>query len=353
MSTSLFIPVAWSAAADWPMLGRDATRNAVSTEKRPPLDWDIGGFDRQTRRWLDEKARNIKWTARLGTMTFAAPVIADGQVYVGTNNGGGYLKRFPDGVDLGCLLCFREADGKFLWQYSAEKLASGRVQDWPTMGLGASPLVEGDRMWFVSNRYEVVCLDTRGFRDEENDGPYVDEQFTEKDDADIVWQYDLIKELGVFPHNAGMGPNRRCSPAASYKNRIYVVTGNGPDAGHIKIPAPEAPSLVCFDKDTGKVLWQDASPGENILHSQVADPLVIEIGGRGQVIVPQGDGWIRSFDALTGKLIWKFDINFKRSKWINGGGGRATTSWRPPSSMKGAFTWPAGRSLNMAKAKDG
>jgi hypothetical protein len=31
---------------DWPMLGRDATRNSVSPEKTPPLDWDVGEFDR-------------------------------------------------------------------------------------------------------------------------------------------------------------------------------------------------------------------------------------------------------------------------------------------------------------------
>ena len=36
---------------------------------------------------------------------------------------------------------------------------------------------------------------------------------------------------------------------------------------------------------------------------------------------PQGDGWLRSFDALTGKLFWKFDINFKTSHLELGGRG--------------------------------
>jgi hypothetical protein len=40
----------------------------------------------------------------------------------------------------------------------------------------------------------------------------------------------------------------------------------------------------------------------------------MEIHGRPQVVAPQGDGWIRSFDALTGELIWKFDINPKHRK---------------------------------------
>jgi outer membrane protein assembly factor BamB len=135
-----------------------------------PVDWDVGQFDRRTGAWLGERARNIKWVTRLGSQTFGSPVIADGRIFIGTNNGAGYLDRFPSDVDLGCLLCFRESDGEFLWQYSAAKHPRGRTYDWPMQGLGASPLVECDRLWFVSNRYEVICLDTQGFQDGENDG---------------------------------------------------------------------------------------------------------------------------------------------------------------------------------------
>src|SRR5437867_8849495 len=81
------------------------------------------------------------------------------------------------------------------------------------------------------------------------------------------------------------------------------------------MPAPDAPSLICFDKRTGKVRWTDQSPGTNILLGQWASPLIAKIKGRAQVITPQGDGWVRSFDAETGKLIWKFDINPKSAQW--------------------------------------
>jgi outer membrane protein assembly factor BamB len=100
-----------------------------------------------------------------------------------------------------------------------------------------------------------------------------------------------------------------------------VVTGNGVDDTFTKVTAPAAPSLVCFDKDNGRVLWTDASPGPNILDCQAASPLVAEIGGRVQVIVPQGDGWIRSFDAERGELIWEFDINYKEDRYQFGSRG--------------------------------
>ena len=38
--TMVFAP-ALVVAADWPMWGRDKTRNMVSPEKNPPVDWQV------------------------------------------------------------------------------------------------------------------------------------------------------------------------------------------------------------------------------------------------------------------------------------------------------------------------
>jgi hypothetical protein len=65
--------------------------------------------------------------------------------------------------------------GTFLWQDSSEKLASGRVHDWPLQGICCSPLVEGDRLWYVSSRGEVKCLDTEGFTMARMMGSFTDE----------------------------------------------------------------------------------------------------------------------------------------------------------------------------------
>ena len=84
--------------------------------------------------------------------------------------------------------------GEFLWQITHEKLSAGRVNDWPFQGVASSPLIEGDRLYYVSNRAELVCADTKGFRDEENDGPVTDEKLKGKFDGDIVWKFDMIEE---------------------------------------------------------------------------------------------------------------------------------------------------------------
>ncbi len=93
---------------------------------------------------------------------------ANGKVYVGSNNGNGYLKRYPATVDLGVLLCFDEKGRQVSSGKTAPKNSpTGRVHDWPLMGICCSPLVEGDRLWYISSRGEVKCLDTEGFLDGE------------------------------------------------------------------------------------------------------------------------------------------------------------------------------------------
>ena len=42
---------------------------------------------------------------------------------------------------------------------------------------------------------------------------------------------------------------------------------------------------------------------------QWSSPLTARVNGAVQVIAPQGDGWVRSFEASSGKLVWAFDAN--------------------------------------------
>jgi len=118
-----------------------------------------------------------------------------------------------------------------------------------------------------------------------------------------------MEELGVQQHNMA-----NASPV-SFGDLIYVSTSNGQDESHVNVPSPKAPAIIALDKRTGKLVWEDNSVGENILHGQWASPTVARIGGVDQVIMGQGDGWIRGYEALTGKKLWEFDTNPKDSVW--------------------------------------
>jgi outer membrane protein assembly factor BamB len=284
-----------AAEQDWPMWGGTAQRNQVSAMKNLPSTWDV------------KANRNIKWKADLGSVSYGNPTVADGKVFVGTNNAN--PKNSAIDGDKGILMCFREADGKFLWQAVSDKLEAGMENDWPEQGVCSSPAVEGKRLYYVTNRGELVCLDTEGFMDGKNDGDWQSERYKGPADADIIWKLDMIKELGSFPHNMS-----NSSPLV-WEDLVFAETSNGRDDAHEKIPSPKAPSFIAVNKNTGKVVWQDNSPGDRILHGQWSSPSLGVVDGLAQVFFPGGDGWLYGFDARTGAKLWKFDLNPKDSVW--------------------------------------
>src|SRR4029077_13819819 len=100
-----------------------------------------------------------------------------------------------------------------------------------------------------------------------------------------------------------------------YQNLIFVNTSNGQDESHVNIPSPKAPAIIALDRLTGKLVWEDNSVEDRILHGQWSTPSVGEIGGVMQVVHAQGVGWVRGYEALTGKKLWEFDTNPKDSVW--------------------------------------
>ena len=62
-------------------------------------------------------------------------------------------------------------------------------------------------------------------------------------------------------------------------------------------------------------MWEDNSVEDRILHGQWSTPAVGRIGGVDQVVSAQGDGWVRGYEATTGKKLWEFDTNPKDSVW--------------------------------------
>jgi outer membrane protein assembly factor BamB len=291
----------------WPMWGGSPSRNQVNLrDKNVPIKWDV------------QTGENILWSQGLGSKAYGGPAIGDGKIFIGTNN---QKPRDPKVQgDKGVIMCFDEATGKFLWQKTHDKLPAGQVMDWPKEGICSTPVVEGKKIYYVSNDCKLVCLTT---------------------DGAPVWSLDMIRELGVFPHNLST------SSPMIVGDLLYTLTSNGVNENHIDIPAPGAPSFIAVNKNTGKVVWQKNEPssallgrkaaggeaenqafikslvdkGEVLMHGQWSSPVYAESGGVGQVIFPGGDGWLRSYEAKTGVPLWRFDCNPKNSQYKLGGKG--------------------------------
>jgi outer membrane protein assembly factor BamB len=314
VALSSLLPLRGVVAADRPQWGEQYSRNMVSAERDLPTSFDPA------------TGQNIKWSVDLGSQAFASPVIAQGRVLIGTNNGAPQDPRHQG--DHGVLLCLKEEDGSLQWQLVVPRLlGEANYLDQPGIGFCSPPTVEGDRVYVVTNRCEVVCLDLDGLADG-NDGPYRDEgqhlvQPGEKPmevgpkDADIIWLYDLIGDAGVHPHDSAH------SSILMDGKFLYVNSCNGVDhQDHTRtfIPKPDAPSLVVLDKETGRLVAQDDEHiGPNIYHCTWSSPALGEVNGRRLIFFCGGDGVVFAFEPIPQdadpqqvqklKRVWRYDCD--------------------------------------------
>ena len=319
---SLALVAAWLAllvtsplrATDQPQWGQAWSRNMVSAERGLPDSFDL------------KTGRNIKWKVALGTETHSTPVIANGRVYIGTNNG-----EPRDGKhkgDRGVLMCFNERDGKLLWQLVVPKREDDIYHDWPKCGIASPVTVEGDRVYVVDNRGAVLCLDGRGMENG-NDGPFRDEgsYMTPRGtnappkpleagalDADILWKTDLTEAAGIWSHDAAH------SSILILGDHLYLNSGTGVDNTHKKIRTPDAPSLLVIDKRTGRLLARDDEHiAPDIFHCTWSSPSLGVVKGKTLVFFAGGNGVVYAFEPLgaepvAGKVsklkkVWQFDID--------------------------------------------
>jgi len=341
--TALCFVLTTAAAGDWPQWGRTDGRNMVSDERglpdlRPPEGED-------TTRLTTGDSPYVKWKVRVGATTWGNPTTTAGRVFVGTAGNGGELK------------CIDAATGALRWEFVSpprtfptplrpEKWERYSSWDYLAMthaqtrwGICSSATVDGDRVYILNQRGEVVCLDLGGLADG-NQGPFTDEAKYKAGetgtaaalgpgDADIVWVYDLWTELTIRPadtfSNAGV----------IHGDVLYISTCNGIERWphwHGKpapVPNPDAPNLIALDKRTGRLLATDAETiGRRMLHGQWSSPSLGEVNGKTLVFYGGGDGVCYAFEALTElpeeapdvplklKKVWSFDCNPPEYKGI-------------------------------------
>ncbi len=264
---------------------------------RPPVDWSIAELDR-TGKTVRGEDRNVRWRAKLGPFSFTTPVVADGLVWVGT----GYFGHSggPHKEDVAALMCFRESDGALLWQQVTPR-------HWGQPGVTSirgAPRVEGDRLWYLTNRWEVVCLD-------------IDPLRRGSGEALELWRTDLPCETGALSLDRSMGWFPGSSVAGPWEGRLYVSTGANPGHGDPEEVRPGSPALVCLDAATGRVLAREtAGIASRLVAPCWSTPVIARCtDGRTLVLFGGGDGFLYAFDPVpepgTGALkeVWRRDGN--------------------------------------------
>ena len=304
-------------ADDWPQWGgKDPGRNMVSGEKNLPESFKPKA-----------PTENVRWTAILGNYISGNPTVSGGKVFVGTDDAAleddSRFKRTHGGM----VQCLDETTGRVLWRLVIPKRPRERIPQGATyaeqrIGTCSSPAVAGNRVYVMTGACEILCLDVNGMADG-NDGPFQDEAKymagrgnppikLGKGDGDIIWIFDLIDQLGICPHDL-----TSCSPVVDGRF-LYIVSGNGVDAPHEKCLRPDAPSFICLDTQTGKLLATDTEGlGHRMWHCLWSPPSLGVVNGKKLVFFGGGDGICYAMEALTSvpsepihfKKVWRYDCN--------------------------------------------
>jgi outer membrane protein assembly factor BamB len=267
------------------------------------------------------------WEVKLGSHQYSIPTIDRGRIYIGGDDArmvrAGYK---PSGG--GVVMCVDQATGKLIWQLFSPRFMEGvkppfHFDQW-RCGICSGPVVDGDRVYVVGNRGDVLCLDRDG-QANGNEGPFLEEleymgiartpdARLEPADGDIVWRYNLLTELKVIPHDV-------CGSTILLSGDfLYVCTSNGQDDRHEKIPNPLAPNLIVLDKKTGKLVAKDDEKiGERTLHCNWSSPSAGIVNGKTLIFFGAGDGMLYAFEpprpSAEGagvqllKKVWSFDCN--------------------------------------------
>ena len=246
------------AERNWPQW-RGPNANGVSMQANPPLEWS--------------ETKNVKWKVEVPGRGSSSPIVWGDRLYLlsavpsnvpvaaSHNPRGGVNPRVPHKF---MVYAIDRQTGKTVWERAARE-ATPHEASHSDNGTWASSSAVTD------GQHLIAFFESEGLYAYDMNGT-------------LVWQKDLGDKTMRNEFGEGSTP-------ALFGNRLVVVWDHF---------VPGASFIVAFDKTTGRELWR-------VKRDEIdtwATPLVIDVGGRPQVIV-NGMNKIRSYDLETGNVVWE------------------------------------------------
>jgi outer membrane protein assembly factor BamB len=216
-----------ASAADWPQW-RGPNREGVSSEK---VKWPAGG-------------PKVIWKASVGT-GFSSVSVSHGRVYTMGNEG-----------EKDTIWCLDAAKGKPVWQHTYDSALNPQYYEG---GPGATPTVQGGRVFTISKWGDVFCLDA--------------------ENGTVIWEHHLLKDR-VHTNRWGFAG----SPLI-WKDLVILNAGS---------------SGVALDSATGRIAWLNGTNAAGY-----ASPLLFKVGNKEEVLIFAAKHLI-AVDPQTGAELWRF-----------------------------------------------
>lgn len=277
MYRTLIIPVLLGLLTITPAMAEtEATANDYWPQWRGPLATGVAPNADPPTEWSEKK--NVDWKVEIPGKGSASPIIWGDTLYVLTAVPTGETKEVakpqkssqerqgPRGVQPShaqqfTILALGRKDGEVKWQ----KVLREEVPHQGTHSTGTwasnSPITDGQRIYAYFGSRGLYCLDM---------------------DGTLIWE----KDLGDMQTRRSFGEG---SSPALYEDTIVINWDHEGDS-----------FIVALDKATGAETWR--RDRDEI--TSWSTPLVVEHGGRRQVIVSATDR-VRSYDLKSGETLWE------------------------------------------------
>ncbi len=240
-----------AAGSDWPQW-RGPSRDGVSTEAGLLKEWPKDG-------------PKLAWKIKIDGVGYSSPAIVGNSLFVSaakddTNGKGEFV------------LCLNVKDGSEVWKTEIPDNDKGYLTAWGS-GPRSTPTVDGDCVYSLSARGELVCLNIK--------------------DGSKVWGVSLTKDFG------GGVPGWGYSESVLIDGDKLICTPGGGKG-----------TMLALDKKTGQKIWQSADPADKESKDSVKDGaayasiIAADIGSVRQYITQTSSAAI-GVKASDGKLLWR------------------------------------------------
>jgi outer membrane protein assembly factor BamB len=289
-------------AQNWPAF-RGANASGVAEGAKPPVTWDV------------EKSTNVLWRTAIPGLSHASPIVWGNQIYlitaVSADAKAGFIAK-DRGISLSTdnaphtwmIYALDKQSGKILWSNKAYEGVPRAKRHVKATQANSTPVTDGRYVVALFGSEGLNCYDTKG---------------------KLLWKQDL----GVL--NPGLWDDKESSWGHSSSPVIYR------DLVIVQADGHKQSFIAAFNLKDGKQAWRV----ERNEITSWATPTIYQGKDRTELIV-NGGRYIRGYDPLSGKELWRFSDNDTQVKmqapliahgliYITGGypPGRAMYAFRP------------------------